>query len=83
MNSIFGWSEGAGTDPTKTSCIRVTLVGMGKDSLVVHGVPEFHRQAADDAAERVEHARERLEASQVVMDELDALLAETDSAALS
>jgi hypothetical protein len=56
---------------------------MGKDPHVVHGVPEFHRQAADDAAERLEHAREQLEASQAVMDVLDALLAESDSLPLS
>jgi hypothetical protein len=56
---------------------------MGKDPAVVHGVPEFHRQAADDAAERLEHARERLEASQAVIEELDAVLAESDALHLS
>ena len=50
---------------------------------MVHGVPEFHRQAVDKAAERVEHAREQLAASQSVIDELDALLAESDSLPLS
>ena len=49
---------------------------------MVHGVPEFHRQAADDAVERREQAREQLAASQRVIDELDALLDETDRSSL-
>ena len=50
---------------------------------MVHGVPEFHRQAVDDAVERREQAREQLVVSQRVIDELDALLAETDASPLS
>ena len=42
------------------------------------GVPEFHRQAADAAASRVEAARERLEASTQLIDDLDAILAEVE-----
>ena len=49
---------------------------------MVHGGPEFHRQATDDAVERLEHAREQLAASQRVIDDLDALLAESDGSPL-
>ena len=55
-------------------------VAVGKNTVVVRGVPEFHRQAADEALLRVEQARRELAASQVVIDQLDVLLAEADSA---
>ena len=68
-----GFAENYGLHPCNS---RVNGEGPGA---MVHGVPEFHRRAADDAAERREQAREQLAASQRVIDELDALLDEADA----
>jgi hypothetical protein len=46
-------------------------------------VPEFHRQAASDATERREQAREQLAASDVMLAELDAVLANSEGVSVS
>jgi hypothetical protein len=46
-------------------------------------VPEFHRQALDEAAQRVEHARAQLEATALLVNELDAILGDGEFLAAS